>query len=434
MQDKILEMFFQPERWKGALNKGYAKGIKPQYIRELTTPNGRKELLAQLVNGTYHISIPHTAKIPKDTPGEFRTVFVNKGKDRVFLSILNDLLFEIAGDMVHPQCQSYQKGVGCAKIVTKASQMIEELSGDNHDVIGWKADFSKYFDSVPLRYIDAAFDMVEERYGHSVVIDVVREYYHNDKYYDSEQKKECEKYQSLKQGCAVASWLADVVLHHFDEKLSNLKGYYVRYSDDTLYIGKDYNEAMKIMKETLEPMNMEINPKKVEYLTNQKWFKFLGFAIHGKDISLGGNRIKTFVKEITDRTIKIPVKQSTYKGAVKNVQRWLYYGTGDYSWATGVLKTINVQKDINTLNSFVMDCLRAVQAGVRVGMDDIGGLGWERLNGKSNGCIARGTGSKVKYLRNHTEQKLEGYHSLGCMRKTLFFGRDVYDSIVRNMI
>ena len=173
MQDKILEMFFQPERWKGALNKGYAKGIKPQYIRELTTPNGRKELLAQLVNGTYHISIPHTAKIPKDTPGEFRTVFVNKGKDRVFLSILNDLLFEIAGDMVHPQCQSYQKGVGCAKIVTKASQMIEELSGDNHDVIGWKADFSKYFDSVPLRYIDAAFDMVEERYGHSVVIDVV---------------------------------------------------------------------------------------------------------------------------------------------------------------------------------------------------------------------------------------------------------------------
>ena len=44
----------------------------------------------------------------------------------------------------------------------------------------------------------------------------------------------CKQYQSLKQGCAVASWLADVLLYDLDRELSQMNGYYVRYSDDML--------------------------------------------------------------------------------------------------------------------------------------------------------------------------------------------------------
>lgn len=358
-------------------------------------------------------------------------MFVNEDEDRIFLSLVNDLLFEIAGDMVHPSCMSYQKGIGCAKIVTQMSKRIELLSGVEHKIIGWKSDFSKYFDTVPIEYIDAAFDEVERRFGKSKIIDVVREYYHNDEYYDSEAKCEAVKYQSLKQGCAVASWLADVVLYELDKRLHDLGDNYSRYSDDTLYIGPHYEEAMQIMVEELAVMHMKLNPKKVEYITNDKWFKFLGFSIRGASISLGNNRIKSFAEEISARTIKKirgGIKMST---ALHSVQSWLYYGNGEHAWATGVLKTINVKSDINTLNGFVMDCLRAVQVGKSVSMSDIGGLGWMRES--KNGCIARGKGKKVRTLRNKTGERIEGYYSLGCMRNNLLYGRDLYDSIVRDL-
>ena len=90
-----------------------------------------------------------------------------------------------------------------------------------------------------------------------------------------------------------------------------------------------------------------------------------------------------------------------------------------------------MKADIDRLNGFVMDCLRAVKVGKSVGMDDIGGLGWSR-EGK-DGCILRGKGSKVRTLRNKTGERLEGYYSLGCMRNNLLFGRDLFDSIVRDL-
>ena len=431
MEDKILEFFFDSKRWTTALNKGALKGISTAVLRDFMSPKGRKKLLLDLVAGTYHIKRPHTAKIPKDTPGEFRTVFVNEGNDRIFLSLVNDLLFDIAGDMVHPSCMSYQKGVGCAKIVTKMSRCIEALSGQNHEEIGWKADFTKYFDSVPIEFIDKAFDEIEQRFGKSVVIDVVREYYHNDDYYDTETKTEMTKYQSLKQGCAVASWLADVVLYDLDKRLTDLGDSYVRYSDDTLFVGSHYKEAMQIMQEELEKMRMTLSPKKVEYLTNDRWFKFLGFSIRGASISLSRNRIKTFVDEVSARTIKKIRKGAKFRDALHSVQTWLYRGNGEHSWATGVLKTINVKADIDCLNNFVMDCLRAVKVGKSVHMRDLGGLGWVKESARE-GCISRGRGSKVRTLRNKTD-KLEGYYSLSCMRNNLLYGRDLYESIVRDM-
>ena len=439
MEDKILEMFFEGKRWEDALNKGAFKGISQAVLRDLMSPNGRKNLLAEIVLGNYHIERPHTAKIPKDVPGEFRTVFINNDRDRVFLSIVNNLLFDLTVPTVgwiHPQCTSYQKGIGCAKIVTHASQMIEQLSGTDHNIIGWKADLSKYFDSFPIRYIDSKFDALEKVYGKSRIIDIVREYYHLDLFYDSELKEEVTHYQSLKQGCAVASWLADTILYNLDKVINDnyggkAGGYYVRYSDDILFIGKEYEKAMEVLTSTLEEMDMKLNPKKVEYIDNDHWFKFLGFSIKGANISLSSNRIKSFVKEVTSRTISKIRAGIKFQTALHSVQSWLYYGDGQYSWATGVLKTINVKSDIDALNGFVLDCLRAVMVGKSVGMNDIGGLGWVKAS--KDGCIARGKGRKIRTLRGKTGERIEGFYSLGCMRNNLLYGRDLYDSIVRDI-
>ena len=419
--DKLLEMCFDLERWQYAIDKGIGKDIRRDQLYQLAKPEVRAAMYLAIKEGRYKISPPHTAQIPKDTPGVFRTVYVNEPIDRVFLSIVNDLLFETCPEMIHPRCKSYQKGIGCGKVVQEISRKIMATSGD---IIGWKSDFSKYFDTVPIRLIDRAFDQIEEKVGKSAVITVIRDYYHTDLYFDENNNLQS-KYQSLKQGCAVAAFLADAVLYDLDERMSGLDGDYTRYSDDSLYIGEDYEKAMGIMKEELEDKGMSLNPKKVEYITKDKWFKFLGFSIKGSDISLSSSRIKTFQKEIEARTIKD--RKVSLKKAVNAVNNYLYKGNGEFSWATQILSICNVREDINTLNAFVMDCLRAVITGKR----RVGGLGYVR--DQKVGCIVRGRGKNVTANRQKTEKQIDGYLTLGCMQNAMITRRAAYNTLVASL-
>lgn len=418
--DKILQMFFEPQRWQHAISKGIDKDISKAQLYQLCKPEARIAMYNAIRAGKYKICPPHTAKIPKDN-GDFRTVYVNEPVDRIFLSIANDILFELCPEMVHPRCKSYQKGIGCGMVVTEVSKLVADSNGD---VIGWKSDLSKYFDSVPLQFIDKAFDEVEQKHGRSRIIDIIRDYYHSDFFFDTDGNLQC-SYQSLKQGCSVAAWLADVVINHIDRKLSELNGFYIRYSDDMLFIGDDFKMAMRILTDELGRMQMSLNPKKVEYLDKNHWFKFLGFSIKGSDISLSSSRIKTFQKEIEARTIGR--RGNTLRKAVNAVNKYLYKGYNGHSWATQVLRVINVQRDIDTLNTFVMDCLRAV----RTGKHRIGGLGYERS--MTDGCILRGRGRNVSGNRQKTDAVIDGYLTIRCMRNALLTSRAVFNTLVANL-
>lgn len=420
-EDKILSLFFSPERWQYAIAKAIEKkDMRKDQMYQLSCPETRLRIYRMIRDGKYRIMPPHTAKIPKDN-GDFRTVYVNEPADRIILSIANDLLFELMPEMVHPRCRSYQKGLGCGRVVQEVSRRI---SADAGGIQGWKSDLSKYFDSVPVEYIDRAFDAVEARHGKSALVDVIRAYYHTDLYFNEDGSLH-ESYQSLKQGCSVASWLADVILYHIDEQLASLDGYYVRYSDDMLFIGPDYPRAMEILQAELAKMQMRLNPRKVEYLDASHWFKFLGFSIKGRSVSLSSTRIKTFQKEIEARTVK--QRDTTPARAVSAVNRYLYRGFGDHSWATQVLPVVNVRRDIDTLNAFVADCLRAVSTGKR----RVGGLGYVRTS--PDGCIVRGRGRNVRANRAKTPQEIPGYRTLRCMRRALLTSRAAYLALVDAM-
>lgn len=421
MTDKILQMFFDIDRWTKAIEKGVGKDIRKDQLILLTDEHIRIKIADSMLKGKYVISPPHTAKIPKDD-GEFRTVYVNEPIDRVILSIANDLLFDLMPEMVHPSCKSYQTGIGCGKVVTEVSyRIVDATSSDN---FGWKSDLSKYFDSVPFQYINEAFDKVEAKHGHSALIDVLRKYYQCDLYFDESNNLQTQ-YQSLKQGCAVASWLADVLLYDLDEELFRMNGYYVRYSDDMLYVGEDYEKAMSVLQQELGEKTMKLNPKKVEYLTADKWFKFLGFSIKGSMISLSSSRIKTFQKEIEARTIHSP--NTTLVKATNSVNRYLYKGDGEFSWATQILPVCNVRQDLNELNKFVMDCLRAVETGKH----KVGGLGYVKT--KNDGCVVRGRGRNVKANRDKTSNNIPGYLTIGCMQNAMLTGRAVYNTLVASL-
>jgi hypothetical protein len=265
---------------------------------------------------------------------------------------------------------------------------------------------------------------MEEKVGRSKIIDVVRKYYHTDLCFDINGDL-IEHYQSLKQGCAVASFLADAVLYPIDEAVSTLNVYYVRYSDDLMVIGKDWKDAYILVKFRLSDMELTLNPKKVEFIYKDKWIKFLGFNIKGDMITLSKSRVKSFQKEIEARTIK--QRNISMTRALNQVNNYLYKGDGTYSWATSVLPIINVDKDIETLNAFVMDAIRACATNKK----KIGGLG--SVNDKEDYTILRGTGKNVTANRSKTEKEISKYLSIKCMQNALLTRRAVYETLVRSM-
>ena len=418
--DILLQKFFEKERWESALEVGISKGIDKGELKKLTSPQVRVAMYNAIVTDNYEIAPPHQAQIPKDN-GEMRTVYVNENVDRIFLSIANNLFFELFPEFVHKSCKSYQSGIGCGKIVQEVSRQVVNTKSN---VVGFKADLTKYFDTVPLKYIDEVFDQMEMKIGKSKIIDIVRKYYHTDLCFDINGDL-IEHYQSLKQGCAVASFLADAVLYNVDEVVSLLPGYYVRYSDDLMYIGNEYSAAFQLVKTMLESMEMTLNPKKVEQIYKDRWVKFLGFNIKGNQITLSKSRVKTFQKEIESRTVK--QREISVKRAVNQVNNYLYKGDGRYSWATLVLPVINVEKDIETLNAFVMDAIRSCATNKK----KIGGLG--SVSDKADYTILRGVGKNVSANRHKTEKEIEGFFTLRCMQNALQTSRSVYETLVRTM-
>lgn len=137
------------------------------------------------------------------------------------------------------------------------------------------------------------------------------------------------------------------------------------------------------------------------------------------------NKVVSVDAESEEEAVK--KRDTTMTKAINSVNRYLYKGYCDYSWSTQVLPVINVKEDIDKLNTFVMDCIRAVKTGKR----KVGGLGYVKT--QAVGCIDRGRGRNVKSNRSKTESEIKGYLSIGCAQNALRTSRAAYNTLVNTL-
>ena len=426
MQDKLLDLVFSELGiWEEAINDGDEKEIKSHILTNYSDPNYRNDLKEKVRNHEYHIQPPHEAQIPKDD-GTMRTVYANEGIDRVFLTVINNVFFKYCGHMIHKTCKSYQIGIGCGKIDKQVVRDIQKIKTAK-DKLGYKIDLSKYFDTVPIQYIDEVFDNIEKQFGPSTILDVVREYYHDDTLLDLE-RNEIHKYTSLRQGCAIAAFLADAVLYDVDEVISGYNVVYYRYSDDILILGEDADTAYEKISIMLDEKSLKLNPKKVEVLNGDHWFTFLGFSIRNDQITLSKKRIKNLQKVIERCTIDCHSKGYNSKTAMRRIYTYLYdTSITKYGYADGILPIVNVKSDLQELDNFILDCLRACDTKRK----KVGGLGYNKAG--KNGVVVRGKGKNVK--ANLAKQPIvDGYIPITYMQELFQSNRNIYETYVKDMI
>lgn len=423
MENRLLKKMFEHERWEALLEKSTLKGINKAEIRQYCKPEVRAELYRMIRDEQLEFQPAHEAKIPKDEPGEFRIVYVGETCERILCSLINDCLFELFPEMVHSSCKSYQKGLSCGKTVQELSKRIASRKG----IVGGKYDFHHYFDTVNKEPIMDLFAKVEQKlgfeYGTEPVMNLLRKTWNNDWMFDIDGNL-IQKWSGIRQGNAIGSWLADAVLYELDEYMSNKYEYYVRYSDDLIVLHNNVDEITSDINKIVTKYGVSLNPKKVETLYDNRWFKFLGYSICGNKISISKGRLKTFQKEIMSRTIK--QRNISPQRALNSVHRYLYKGNGEYAWAHQILGVVNVESDIDLMNGYILDCLRAVSTGKK----KLGGLGY--VPTQTEGVINRGKGKNVR-MNKIKVPVVEGFCSLGMMQNALITNKNAYKTLIAQM-
>lgn len=387
----LLEATFEQHVWELIIDKGIDKTISRNTLRRYCTADARIALLDKIIAGKYHISPPSVVTIPKDN-GKTREIYVNCEKDRILLAAINQAYYDLYGDRLAPACKAYRNGISCAKVV-------KEVAGK--PLTGYKLDLSKYFDSVPISIINAALD---ELNTDSPIDALVHEYYNDNRVRINGTIET--RFKSLAQGCAVAAFLSNYILKDIDFKMMDMCEYYCRYSDDMLLLGSSADEALETLKCMLKAKGLSLNPDKIESITSNHEFKFLGFGIHGSCITISQKDFDEKKKEVKQACRRIEVNHELsgdaklYR-AVNAVKKIFFSQDPTYGWLYSKALGINDYTRLAELDKYCKEHIRAAVTG--------------RWNFASN-------------MRKVPEDALRGagYVSLVHMAKLASFSRDVY--------
>lgn len=348
----LLQVAFSKEFVEQCIAKGVDKSIPRSILTEFCLADYRRELTDKIQSGEYKLSPPRVVKIPKDN-GSFREIYVCNPVDRMVLSLLNAALDYLYGDRLSTACMSYQKGLSCAKVVRELPQ---------HSLAGYKVDLSKYFDSVTK---DALFAMLKELDTGSAADKLLWEFYSDDTVIVDNQPEV--RYKSLGQGCATAAFLSNYLLRNVDNLMLSKCTYYCRYSDDMLITGPNATEALAELKQQLRQFGLTLNPDKVEEISPDKEFKFLGFGIKGSVVTISRKDMQAKKREVKHALklvdYHLPFKERLQKSidAVKRV--FFNFSEPCHGWLYAKALGINDYTRISELDKYCKDCIRATLLG-----------------------------------------------------------------------
>lgn len=367
-----MEMLCEKARWDRAINKAVDKRKDKAFLSQVSTNIGRATLIGAIENGNYEFQPPRTAYIDKKS-GEYityeqslktekvRELFMcSNVMDNLMLTIINSVYMDLFRDMIHPNCRSYQKGVGVGKIINQ-----DLLPRMKRGQTGYKADISKYFDKVSPEYLD---EMLMSIKTGTPIDDVVWKMYHDNRVYLGKAKEPIERYMGLRQGNAIATFLANIGLRDIDAMADNYDVLYIRYSDDILVLGPDADKVMDNIKSMLSDKGLELNPKKVEAIDSDHSFTFLGCEITGQKVDISDEslkRIKKQIKRITKPRKSTPkLSRNAQKKAIKRIE-WILWeafrkSPNNWGWCNYFFGIINTNEKIIVLDEFIKDHLKVV--------------------------------------------------------------------------
>ena len=383
MEDVKLGYLSDFSLWSEALEHIASKNTEDEKVLFELDRLSNKSVISSIIDavekGTYKIGVPTIIRKKKDNGG-YRELYVNSVQDRVLMRVISKVYYKMYSSSIHELCVSYKEGLAVGKVIKDISR---KLSSGSHK--GYKVDISKFFDSVSRGVL---LDALNSLSNGSCVDRLVLDYYSDDRVYLQEEGTLVERYKGLAQGCALSAFLCNYILKDIDEYFSGCDIYY-RYSDDIVI----FDNSEGIIEELsckLGEYGLKLNYTKLDRISSDEWFTFLGYSIKGSKISISKNSLTKFNDNIMERfrTCK------TYNGFKSSVYNYLY-SSDAYScrgWFGVVVGTVNCVSDIKCLDMWVRDIFLAF----RFKRSRIGMIGYSLGR---DGVLIRGKGRHAKSNR-----------------------------------
>lgn len=348
------ELFLSKELWEETIYHAYDKGISVALLEMLASPFYRESIWHAFETDSYEVSIPYVGWLPKDD-GTLREVLINEELDRVVFSHVTRVYFKMYGHLVNRNCTSYQKGLSVASTV---KGVLKQACGLQ---VGVKLDLSKYFDTVPIEIIERVLHQVSTDEG---IDRVLWKYYHTNLV--SEKGIVKERYKSLAQGCAFASFLADVILKGVDEWCSENCTVYRRYSDDILILDADWESKLAVVENRLQSLGLTVNKKKTTIIREGEPFTFLGVSINGNTVTISPNGIQKYkktIRGIIKRYSRMKNKRFAQEKAIDSINAFVFGSKEDRGWLSHYASVCNTVDDFRMLDNFTKNSLKKLYTG-----------------------------------------------------------------------
>lgn len=377
-EDIKMEMLCDSAIWQDVLNsirRKKGRRVDIQAFSAMADSVGRARLIQGIADGEYTISPPRTLYVDKITGiylsykeaayrdfKEVRTLYApSQPLDGIVLAVLSSIYNKLYGDMIHPSCRSYQKGVGVRTIVHE--DLIPRLRRNER---GYKLDLSKYFDSVNRETLDATLKSMDSG---SPVDSLVWKHFHDDRVYINEELTP--RYMAIRQGNALGTLLANLALRDVDEELSKMDVLYLRYADDILVLGPEADAALDKLRGMLSKKGLKLNDKKTTPIDSNKPFTFLGCEILGDKVDMSEdsyNRIKRKIRLICRPHKYIP--KESREEQIKAIRKinWLlrdghYADQRNFGWERYFYSVINNPVRLRRLDQYIRDHVKGVFVG-----------------------------------------------------------------------
>ena len=349
--DKVWNEKNLEKAWKRVKEKKGSAGIDRVTIQtfESNLDQNLSEIQRLIKEKRYKPKPVRRVLIPKDN-GKMRPLGIPTVRDRVVQQALKNVLEPIFEETFLPLSHGYRPNTSAHEAVRKAEEYLE--SG-YHWVVD--ADIKGFFDHVDHSLL---MDLVTEKVSDGRVLSLIESFLVSGIMNEGIVEASTE---GTPQGGNLSPLLANIYLHHFDRRMSELGYAHLRYADDILIFCQykwEAEDALNRAREILEgELKLTLSPEKTKIVhARKKGVEFLGFHFNGRWRRPRDKAMKKFKEEIKHRTRRQqPKNLEMVIASINPVIR----GWGNY------FKEGTVKKGFEELDGYIRGRLRSFKAKKR---------------------------------------------------------------------
>lgn len=377
-----LEKLYLQDTWERFLISAEEKRIGNDQKLER---NIKLVIKKGIENIDLNFPIPVKKEIAKYKNSKKRTVYTFGEPYNTYMKAMNFILQDnnLYSNKFCVNSVAYQKGKSVKHYVLKLKEELKK--GNRKEYI--KSDFSDYFNSIDQKILFEKLDLFfipeDDDFKNLIKNLLLRP----EVQVNSDIVNIIEK--GVMAGIPISGYLANIYMNDVDWIMYKKHIYYTRYADDVIILTNNIEKDKKFFEEQLAPLNVTLNPKKVEQGLVKEGLVFLGFHIQNKEININQrslDKMKTRIKRrskwfnmwLSKNNVKREIAAKTF---IKGMNGKFYAKDSEDQtcWMEWYGKIITTDVSLKEIDTYMAQYIRYILTGKQKGYKKNAEVPYEKL-------------------------------------------------------